>query len=248
MNVVATIEARMTSSRLRGKMTLPLGGEPLLGVLIDRLKHVPELDHIILATTTNATDDVLVDMANGKAIQVFRGSEDDVLGRVRGALDASNADICVEITGDCPLTDPAMVSAMICEFLKTRAINAYVANTTGPICGAPHGLDVQVFEADALRSIEKEVSDPEAREHVSVPFYRDGIDGRWRPRFVSFFPAEICQKVWLALDYREDYELIRDIYAELAPRDPWFGAEAIVDACLARPQAVKACLALRGLS
>lgn len=246
MTIVATIEARMTSSRLPGKMTLPLGADTVLGVLIDRLKQVSELDGIMLATTVNAADDVLVDIARRKDIRFFRGSEDDVLGRVRNALDAAKADICVEITGDCPLTDPAMVSSMIREFFATRTVNAYVANTTGPVGGAPHGLDVQVFEADALRRIEKEAGDPEAREHVSAPFYRDGAGGCWNPRFVSFFPHDVCRKVWLSLDYREDYELIRDIYDELVPRDPWFGAQATVEAALARPQATKACLALRG--
>lgn len=246
MSIVATIEARMTSSRLPGKMTLPLGADTVLGVLIDRLKQVSELDGVMLATTINTADDVLVDVARQKDILFFRGSEDDVLGRVRGALDAAGADVCVEITGDCPLTDPAMVSRMIREFFDTRNANAYIANTTGPVGGAPHGLDVQVFEAEALRRIEEEAGDPEAREHVSAPFYRDGLGGRWNPRFVSFFPADLSRKVWLSLDYREDYELIRAIYDELAPRDRWFGAEAMVEAALARPQATRTCLALRG--
>ncbi len=85
--LVATIEARMTSSRLPGKMMLPLGGQPALGVLIDRLKMVDELDAIVLATTINKSDDVLADVANQGGIRVFRGGEDDVLGRVRGALE-----------------------------------------------------------------------------------------------------------------------------------------------------------------
>src|SRR5262249_22808879 len=111
--IVATVEARMTSSRLPGKMMLPLGHAPVLGVLLDRLKAVRELDAIVLATTVNASDDALAEVARSRGVAVHRGSEDDVLGRVRGALDATKADICVEITGDCPLMDPAIVSAMI---------------------------------------------------------------------------------------------------------------------------------------
>lgn len=246
MNVVATIEARMTSSRLPGKMILPLGGVPVLGVLIDRLKRVPELDAIVLATTTNATDNVLEGIARSHGISVFRGSETDVLGRVRGALDSASADICVEITGDCPLTDPKMVSSMLREFASTRATNRYVANTTGPTLGAPHGLDVQVFDADALRAIADEEADMEAREHVSMPFYRKENAARWHPRFVSFFDESVCRNVWISLDYREDYDLIVSVHDDLSKKGAAFGARELVDACLSRPDASRACLRLRG--
>jgi spore coat polysaccharide biosynthesis protein SpsF len=245
MSVVATIEARMTSSRLPGKMAMPLGNSTVLGVLIDRLKQAPELDCIVLATTTNATDDVLEATARKHGADVFRGSENDVLGRVRGALDSVNADVCVEITGDCPLSDPKVVSKMVQEFRATRGKNIYVANTTGPALGIPSGLDVQVFEADALRTIEAESIDPEAREHVSVPFYRADTAARWKPRFVEFFPADLCRSVWLSLDYQEDYNLIRSIHDELSARNPEFGSREMIDACLARPEATRACLSLR---
>lgn len=244
MTVVVSIEARMTSSRLPGKMALPLGGEPVLGVLIDRIKAVRDVDRVVLATTTNSDDDVLDGIARRREIEVFRGSEDDVLGRVRGALDAMSATICVEITGDCPLIDPRIVSTMIREFQLTRGRNAYVANTTGPQLGAPHGLDVQVFEADALRRIDDSVQDPAAREHVSIPFYQEPAN--WSPRFVSFFPHRLCRSVWVSLDHSEDYDLIRAIHEELAPADPFYSAAAIVDACLARPEMTRACLQLRG--
>lgn len=245
MTIVATIEARMTSSRLRGKMTMPMGGKPVLAVLIERLQRVPELDHIVLATTTNATDDVLAKISTDMGARVFRGSEDDVLGRVRGALDSVDATVCVEITGDCPLTDPAMVSAMIAEFMKTRTTNTYVGNTSSPELGVPHGLDVQVFEADALRTIDADYKDPDAREHVSIPFYRPADAPRWRPRHISFFPPELCRRVWLALDYPEDYALLREIYETLVRTNKLFGAKDAIDAALALPDMTRACLARR---
>lgn len=246
MSVVATIEARMTSSRLPGKVLAPVGGRPILAILIERLQAVAGLDRIVLATTVNASDDAVAALGHALGIDVFRGSEDDVLGRVRGALDSVAASVCVEITGDCPLVDPTIVAAMLREFMASRGRNAYVANTTGPELGVPHGLDVQVFEADALRAIDAEVADPEAREHVSLPFYRQPSATRWRPRFVSFFPDALCRRVWLSLDYPEDLALIRSVHQELAPRDPLFGAAAMIDACLAQPEMTRACLALRG--
>jgi spore coat polysaccharide biosynthesis protein SpsF len=245
--IVATIEARMTSARLPGKMMLPLGDNSVLGHLIRRLKHVNALNEIVLATTTNATDDVLAGVAAREGIKVYRGSENDVLSRVRYALDQVSADICVEITGDCPLIDPAMVSTMIEEFQRTRGTNSYVANTTGPEPGAPHGLDVQVFEAKALRRIADSIHDAETREHVSLPFYRDPESNPWKPRFVQFFPPEVCRSVWLSLDYREDYELIRALHDELGATADIYGAAAMIDFCRARPKMSQACLALRGM-
>jgi spore coat polysaccharide biosynthesis protein SpsF len=246
VKVVATIEARMTSSRLPGKMMLPLGDQPVLGRLIRRLQQAEGLDAIVLATTTNATDDVLAGVAQREGASVFRGSEDDVLGRVCGALDAVAADVCVEITGDCPLVDPVIVSSMIAEFRRTRGENSYVANTTGPQLGVPHGLDVQVFEADALRAIESTVHDTDAREHVSLPFYREPEANPWKPRFVSYFPDAVCRSNWLSLDYPEDYALLRSVHDELGGSGETYDATAMIDACRSRPDMVRACLALRG--
>src|SRR5579871_4811177 len=110
MRIVSTIEARMTSSRLPGKVLLPAGGEPLLGILIRRLQAVPELDDIVVATTSNATDEPIVELASRYNVNVFRGSENDVLARVSGALQSYRADVAVEITGDAPLLDSALVS------------------------------------------------------------------------------------------------------------------------------------------
>lgn len=246
MTIVATIEARMTSSRLPGKMALPIGGDSILGLLIERLKRVPELDAVVLATTVNSSDDILAGIAEAKGAIAYRGSEHDVLGRVRGALDYANADVAVEITGDCPLSDPNMISTMITEFQKTRGLNSYIANTTGPLLGSPHGLDVQVFEAEALRTIEVEYQDADAREHVSLPFYRDGTGSRWAPRFIEFFPDNISRSVWLSLDYREDYELIRNVHEGLDEALGNYGSGDLVRACLERPTMTRRCLALRG--
>src|ERR1019366_7721495 len=98
MKIVATIEARMTSSRLPGNVLLPVTGRPLLGHLVRRLRAVPALSDIVLATTVNAADDVLVEFARAAEIRCFRGSEDDVMGRVVGAASSDEAELIVEIT------------------------------------------------------------------------------------------------------------------------------------------------------
>ncbi len=246
MRKIASIEARMTSSRLPGKVLMPAGGKPMLRLLIERLQQVPELDGIVLATTINATDDPVVALGRQLGIHVFRGSENDVLGRVCGALASVDADVAIEITGDCPLVDPNIVSACITEFLRTRVTHHYLANTTGPSLGSPHGLDVQVFNAADLYQIEKETSAPDDREHVSLPFYRPENQARWNPRFIDFYPDDLSHSVWLSLDYMEDYVLLRKAQETLGQGDPFFGAENLIKFALSEPELTKACLALRG--
>ncbi len=113
MKIVATIEARMTSTRLPGKVLLLANGKSILEHLVLRLKQVKSLDEIVLATTVNQTDECLVKLAKDNSISCFRGSEEDVMSRVIGAGDSSKADIIVEITGDCPLLDPLLVEQAI---------------------------------------------------------------------------------------------------------------------------------------
>jgi spore coat polysaccharide biosynthesis protein SpsF len=245
-NIIATVEARMTSSRLPGKVLMPAAGEPLLGILIRRLKAVPELTDIVVATTINVEDDPIVELAHAYDVAVFRGDELDVLGRVSDALKRARADIAVEITGDCPLIDPKLVSDCIRRYISGKGQHRYVANTTGPQLGAPHGLDVQVFAASDLHDLARYALLPEEREHVSSPFYRPENAGRFRPLFVSHFPESMCRRVWISLDYPEDYRLIRAAHEELSVRAPLYGAQALIEFCLGEAEMTKACLARRG--
>ena len=105
MKIVATIEARMTSSRLPGKVIMKVKNKTLLEYLIDRLKQIKEIDDIILCTTKNHTDDILVKKAMELNVKYFRGSENNVLSRVVGAVKKFKADAVVQITADCPIID-----------------------------------------------------------------------------------------------------------------------------------------------
>ena len=100
----------MTSSRLPGKVLLPVLGRTMLERLILRLQAVPAIDEIVLATTTNPSDDALADLARALGARAFRGSESDVLGRVLEAAERAGADVIVQITGDCPIIDPELVN------------------------------------------------------------------------------------------------------------------------------------------
>lgn len=225
--VVATVEARMTSSRLPGKVLMTAAGRPLLEVLVERLRRAPGIDAIVVATTVNATDDPIVALCERLGISIFQGSEDDVLGRVCGALRQTKADICVEITADCPLLDPAIVGEVLASFLTSRGEHAYVSNSD-PHRAVPAGLDVQVFEAQALFTLERETENPDDREHVSLGFYRPESGGRWHPRFVTHDACMGAEDLLVTLDYAEDYDLIRALHEELLATSPDYGVAELI--------------------
>jgi spore coat polysaccharide biosynthesis protein SpsF len=209
MRTVATIEARFNSSRLPGKVLVDLGGKPALQVMVERLKYVAQLDEIVIATTTNESDDAVAGLAKRLGVGIWRGSEDDVMGRVLDAAKAHGADVIVELTGDCPLIDPIIVSRVI-QYYQGAKID-YVSNVltrTFPI-----GMDVQVFATKVLADAEKRTNDPDDRENVSLYIYRHpdlySLDN------VRAWGAEARPDLRLTLDEEEDLFVLRSIHQAL---------------------------------
>jgi len=243
---IATIEARMTSSRLPGKVLLPLGDKPALQVLIERLQQVQGLDEIVVATTVNATDDPIVELAKQLNVSFFRGSESDVLSRVCGALKTYQADVCVEITADCPLIDPWLVEEALTEFLKTQSSHPYLSNSD-PERSVPAGLDVQVFLASALYTLNQGTTDHLDREHVSYGFYRPDSKNSWKTRFIKHASCIGGEDLWVTLDYIEDYTLIKALHESLAPVKPHYRAADIIQWIQDHLELHNPCLQVRGL-
>ncbi len=219
----------MTSSRLPGKVLLPAQGAPMLHHLISRLRAVPLLDDIVLATTTNADDDVLVTFARSEAIQVFRGSEDDVLGRVLGAAEAHAADVIVEITGDCPILDPEITDHVIRMYLAHPG--AYVSNNH--LQSYPDGMDTRVFPTAMLRRSASMTDAPLDREHVTLHI-------RNHPELFAHVhlvaPASLhWPGLGLTLDEVADYEMIRRIIEHFGDERPLFGCADVLALLRARP-------------
>ena len=147
MKIAAIVEARMASKRLPGKVLLKAKNITMLDHLIDRLKKVKIIDEIIVATTINPLDQEIIDFCEAKEIRYYRGSEDDVMGRVIGAAEYCNADIIVEITADCPIIDPSIVEQIINIYLFNNV--DYVSNAN--IRSYPDGMDTQVYSIDILK-------------------------------------------------------------------------------------------------
>lgn len=216
MKIVATIEARMTSSRLPGKVLMLGDGVPLLKHLITRLEAVPSLDSIVLATTVNTSDAPLVAFAEQQNLQYYRGSEDDVMLRVIEAAESADAEVVVEITGDCPIIDPEIVEQTVRMFLSHEA--DYVSNCC--IRSYPDGMDTQVFGLETLKRSAAMTNDSLDHEHVALHI-------RNHPEIFSHVhlvsPPELhWPELGLTLDEEDDYKLITKIIKHFGEANRYF--------------------------
>lgn len=230
MKIVAIIEARMGSSRLPGKTLVPIIGRPMLALLVERLQRVPELDQIVIATTTATEDFQIEQLARRLEVGCFRGSSDDVLDRVLKAAMKHKADLIVEITGDCPLIDPDVTSETIRSFLAGEF--DYFSNNL--VRTYPRGLDTQVFPTRILADVASRTNDPADREHVSLYIYEH--PERYRLGH-SLAPDRVRRPdLRLTVDTPEDLAMVRAIYESLYPADPEFTVFDIVDFLDAHPE------------
>ena len=233
MNIVATIEARMTSSRLPGKVLLPVNGKPMLEYLVNRLKQVTSIDRIVLATTINQTDDQLVEFAAKNDISCFRGSEDDVMLRVIGAAESVGADVVVEITGDCPVIDPLIVEQTTQVFISNEcdiANNCFIRSY-------PDGMDTQVFKLEALIRSAAMTDDPLDHEHVTLHMYNH--PELFRQVNLVAPPDLYWPELGLTLDERKDYELLRKIIEFFGNANPFFTCRDVIELLRTKPEWVE---------
>ena len=213
----------MGSSRLPGKHMRPIEGRPMIAWLIDRMKASTEADVVCVATTEAPADAVLEDWSAALGVACYRGSVDDVLGRVLGAARSLGATRIVEITGDCPLADPGIVDAAIRRH-RVGDVD-YVANILDALT-FPIGLDVQVYATDLLAEIDRTCQDPERRVDVTPDIYGQGH----RYRLVNLVAPRGLHRPQLRLcvDYQEDLELIRAVARHFGGAGPEADAGSIV--------------------
>lgn len=203
--IIASIEARMTSSRLPGKVLMEaIAGMSMLEFMIKRVQISEFIDDIIIATTINKTDDPIIELCKSLNVKYYRGSEEDVLGRVLNAHNAINSDIIVELTGDCPLIDFTIMDNIIKEYLNGDF--AYVSNSH--VRSYPDGLDVQVFSTNLLKELSKKTHEAYDRENVSSYIYRSG---EYSLKAVVAEKELYWPELRITLDDAGDYELIRNI-------------------------------------
>ncbi len=213
------IQARHSSARLPGKVLRPLGGRPLLGWLIERLRARAE-ERIIVATSDQPEDAAVAEYAAACGAAAYRGPLDDVLARMTGALEASGLDAAVRVSGDSPLLDPQLVS----RALQLFAEGGWDLVTNVQERTFPKGQSVEVVAAAALRRADAEARAPGEREHVTPFFY--GRPDRFRIANFSLDPP--AADVRLCVDTPEDFAVVERIVQSMTRPHHEYGVRELV--------------------
>lgn len=219
-NVLGILQARVSSSRLPGKVLKPILGVPMLRHQLDRVRRARSMDAFIVATSTDASDDAIEALCAAAGVGCFRGSLDDVLDRFYQAALAFNPQHVVRLTGDCPLIDPDLIDRVVEFYLAGNFDHA--GNAVEPMF--PDGLDVEILSFAILEYMWKHASRPSDREHVSLYVHRQPD----RFRIGSYRNTTDLSHLRWTVDEPEDFELIRRIYEALYPKNPAFTTEDIL--------------------
>ena len=227
--VTAILQGRLGSTRLPGKVMLPLSGKPVIQHVYDRVAHCRRIDRIIVATTTHPRDDIIARMFEGLGVSVFRGSGSDPLDRYYQAATDYGASDVVRIMADCPLVDPRVVD---------RVIDRYFAGGHDFCClggGFPCGLDTTVFSYAALALCWKNARRLSEREHVT-PYMTN------HPELFNLGVLEIFQELYhlrWTIDHQTDYEFMVKIYDALYRPGKIFLSLDVINLLEMQPDLVK---------
>ena len=219
--IVAILQARMSSSRLPGKVLKPVVGKPILALQIERLRRCKTIDKLVLATSNQSSDDALEQLCHTLGIECFRGDLEDVLTRFRDAAKHHMAQHVVRLTGDCPLTDPTLIDQLINHHLLggfDYTSNIYPRSY-------PDGLDAEVFTFDTLERMYNEAQQPHEREHVT-----SYIESHFDDFQIGNLAQDIDQSAlrW-TLDTQDDFEFIQWVYESLYETNPNFASKDILE-------------------
>lgn len=218
MKVVAIIQARMSSTRLPGKVLMPLAGKLVLEHVVDRIRACKTIAEIVVATSTDQTDDAIQAWCQNAGVSCYRGSLNDVLDRYYQAAKIHGADAVVRITADCPAVDPTIVDEVVNGFLA-GAYEFY-----GLAGEFPDGLDCTVFAFSALERAWREAKLPSEREHVGP--YIEKQPEIFKSGGLKKFTG-LSHHRW-TLDEPRDYEFLQAVFSRLYREDRIFLANDVL--------------------
>jgi len=232
---VGIIEARMGSSRLPGKVMLPFGEEPALGLLLKRVSSAEKLDEVIVATTEEKGDLPIIRFCEKIGVKSFRGSENDVMKRVLDTARHCEADLICELMGDSPFLDPTEINRAVTEY---QARDCDYLSNFWPENTYPLGFAVQVYRTEVLSRAEKMTQDPVDRSHVTTFIYQnpdlfvlEGIKA----------PSEChAPDLRMALDQSEDYEAMQEVFEGInGSENPFFSMKDCIRFLRNNPRVIK---------
>lgn len=228
MTMLAILQARVSSTRLPGKVLKPLLGEPMLIRQIERIKRSSLIEKLVVATSIDISDDVLADVLSQAGVACFRGSLDDVLERVYQAAKLYGSEHVVRLTGDCPLADPMLIDEAINAHLVSGA--DYTSTALNPTY--PDGLDVEVVRFATLERAWRESALSSEREHVTSYIYNH----RELFRLKSVEQTDNLSALRWTVDELADFVFVERVYGELYSINSAFTMSDVLTLLERRPE------------
>jgi len=233
MKIVTIIQARMSSTRLPGKVMLPILEEPLLIRMIERVQSAKLIGQLVVATSVNSDDDAIEKLCINKNIKCFRGHLTDLLDRHYQAGKIFGADAVVKIPSDCPLIDPHVIDKVLQYYIGNADKYDFVSNLHPATY--PDGNDVEIMSFSSLERAWKEAGKPLEREHTTPYFWENPKKFRLaNVEWETGLDFSTTQR-W-TIDFEEDYQFIKKVYEELFPVNPFFEINDILNLLWQKPE------------
>lgn len=234
---VAILQARTSSSRLPNKVLEEINGVPMILRQVDRITRAKKIDKLIVATSDNSSDDVLVKVLERHGVETFRGPLDNVYLRFLKVIESEVGDNFVRLTGDCPLVMPEIIDQLLESFNPKN--HDYMSNTIDP--SFPDGLDVEVFTKTSFLSLQNVSLSHEEREHVTLAFHRN----KENFRLANFSGNPDRSNMRWTVDYPEDLAFVRSIYQHFLGLESTFEYEQVLEFLSSNPEVASAISASR---
>lgn len=218
MKILAVLQARTSSSRLPGKVLMKINGTPMIAWQIQRISKSKRISHLVVATSTDQSDDALAVYLERNGIEVYRGSLNDVHSRYLNVINKfPDHELIVRLTGDCPLVMPHLIDEMV-EYFEINNFD-YLSNCLNPTF--PDGLDIEIFSRQSFLNLSKLELDDREKEHVTIKYrtsnlgFRLGEVNCWR---------DLGAERW-TVDYLEDFEFVERVFTHFRGNESLFTFE-----------------------
>jgi spore coat polysaccharide biosynthesis protein SpsF len=228
--IACFIQARVSSTRLPGKVLKPILGRPMLAHQIERVRMCRTIDRIVVVTSDSPDDRAIIDMCRDIGVDVFAGSLENVLDRFYCAAEKYKPDHIVRLTGDCPLIDPEIIDRMISLYLGQDG--EYGTNCMPPTF--PDGLDAEIFTYKALGRAKRDAVLPYHLEHISL-FFEEQPE---QFKIVNLRHSNDLSHMRWTVDEPEDFEFVKHVYESIYPENPMFTMADVLDFLAQNPELV----------
>lgn len=233
VKIVIVVQARMSSSRLPGKVLLPILGKSLLYRMVERLQMISHRATVVIATSTDHRDDLIVTEAAQIGVPCYRGSLDNCLDRHYQAGKQHGADVVIKIPSDCPLIDPAIIDEVLDFYFEHQGDYDFVSNLHPATF--PDGNDVEIMTMPCLEKTWREATRPLELEHTT-PYIWENPD-RFKIANVTWSTGlDYSMSHRFTIDYPDDYRFISRVFEELYPLKHDFSCDDILALLNSKPE------------